>query len=204
MGHVGWDHNARLISSGSNNSPPTGLLTSEALAREEWCSELSYGKEEAATNESQPLVKRNPSPAVASAATKAVEAYSATPAEGGGVLCGNWEEPRQREARRKYDSQTATQEARGKPPPEALEEKNSGAAPQREQQGVQEGIAAKTKGVLRVCGTWKEYRDANSGRLPRQHGDQATYMEDQGDALCKRVIGGMLVYEADGASCGLR
>ncbi|KAF8291762.1 hypothetical protein TcBrA4_0097630 [Trypanosoma cruzi] len=142
-----------------------GLLTSEALAREEWCSELSYGKEEAATNESQPLVKRNPSPAVASAATKAVEAYSATPAEGGGVLCGNWEEPRQREARRKYDSQTATQEARGKPPPEALEEKNSGAAPQREQQGVQEGIAAKTKGVLRVCGTWKEYRDANSGRL---------------------------------------
>ncbi|KAF8279691.1 hypothetical protein TcBrA4_0102460 [Trypanosoma cruzi] len=131
MGHVGWDHQRKTDQQRQQQFSADGLLTSEALAREEWCSELSYGKEEAATNESQPLVKRNPSPAVASAATKAVEAYSATPAEGGGVLCGNWEEPRQREARRKYDSQTATQEARGKPPPEALEEKNSGAAPQR-------------------------------------------------------------------------
>ncbi|PBJ75282.1 hypothetical protein BCY84_11383 [Trypanosoma cruzi cruzi] len=145
--------------------PVDGLSDSEALAREELCLELSNGKEEAATTESQPLVKRNPSHAVASAATKAVEAYSATKAEGGGVLCGNWEEPRQREAGRTFDSRTATQEARGEPPSEALEEKKGGAAPQREQQEVQEGIAAKTKGALRVCGTWKEYRDANSGRL---------------------------------------
>ncbi|EAN94128.1 hypothetical protein Tc00.1047053506821.50 [Trypanosoma cruzi] len=145
--------------------PVDGLSDSEALAREEWCLELSYGKEEAATTESRPIVKRNPSPAVAAAATKAAEACSATPAEGGGVLCSNWEEPRQREAGRTYDSQTATQEARGKPPSEALEEKRGGAAPQREQREVQEGIAAKTKGALRVCGTWKEYRDANIGRL---------------------------------------
>ncbi|RNC33144.1 hypothetical protein TcCL_Unassigned04181, partial [Trypanosoma cruzi] len=89
--------------------PVDGLSDSEALAREGWCSELSYGKEEAATTESQPLVKGNPSPAVAAAATKAAEACSATPAEGGGVLCGNWEEPRQREAGRTYDSQTTTQ-----------------------------------------------------------------------------------------------
>ncbi|KAF8291764.1 hypothetical protein TcBrA4_0097570 [Trypanosoma cruzi] len=100
--------------------PVDGLSDSEALAREELCLELSYGKEEAATTESQPLVKRNPSPAVASAATKAVEAYSATPAEGGGVLCGNWEEPREREAGRTFDSQTATQEARGSRHPRLL------------------------------------------------------------------------------------
>ncbi|EAN83074.1 hypothetical protein TcYC6_0077070 [Trypanosoma cruzi] len=77
-----------------------GLLTSEALARENLGSELSRGKEEAVKIELQTLVERNPSPAAAAAAataTNAAEACSATPAGGGGVLHGQWRELRQRE-----------------------------------------------------------------------------------------------------------
>ncbi|EKF28965.1 hypothetical protein MOQ_007268, partial [Trypanosoma cruzi marinkellei] len=101
--------------------PAEGLSTSEALAQENPVSEFSRGKEEAATTVSQPLVKRSPSPAVAAAAaTKALEARSAMPAEGSGVLCGNWEERRRRETGRTYDSQTAPQEAGGNRHPRLL------------------------------------------------------------------------------------
>ncbi|RNC55835.1 hypothetical protein TcCL_ESM06676 [Trypanosoma cruzi] len=76
-----------------------GLLTSEALARENLGSELSRGKEEAVKIELQTLVERHPFPAAAAAATatNAAEACSATPAGGGGVLHGQWRELRQRE-----------------------------------------------------------------------------------------------------------
>ncbi|EKF30046.1 hypothetical protein MOQ_006151 [Trypanosoma cruzi marinkellei] len=100
--------------------PAEGLSTSEALARENPVSELSRGKEEAATTGSQPLVKRSPFPAVA-AATKALEACSATPAEGGGVLHGQWRELRRRETGRTYDRQTFTKEAGGNRHPRLLE-----------------------------------------------------------------------------------
>ncbi|EAN85978.1 hypothetical protein Tc00.1047053506617.50 [Trypanosoma cruzi] len=73
-----------------------GLLTSEALAREDRDSELSRRKEEAVEIELQTLVERHPSPAEATAAN-AAETFSATPAEGGGVLHGQWRELRQRE-----------------------------------------------------------------------------------------------------------
>ncbi|RNC55836.1 hypothetical protein TcCL_ESM06677 [Trypanosoma cruzi] len=97
-----------------------------------------------------------------------------------------------------------TQEERGKTQAEPLEMKRAGAAPQWKQHEVQEGIPSKTKGALRVSGTWNGVRDSESGRhyYVNTEAKQRTWKIRKGP--CKRVIGGMLAYEANGASCGLR
>ncbi|KAF8287765.1 hypothetical protein TcBrA4_0012540 [Trypanosoma cruzi] len=143
--------------------PVDGLSDSEALAREELCLELSYGKEEAATTESQPLVKRNPSLQLLLLQQRR---WRHTQRRQQKVVACCAATGRSRAARGGRNTTVRRPRKRrgGSRHPRLLREEGW-CSPQREQQGVQEGIAAKTKGVLRVCGKWKEYRDANSGRL---------------------------------------
>ncbi|RNF02918.1 uncharacterized protein Tco025E_08298 [Trypanosoma conorhini] len=161
---------------------------SRALAREQRDLALPQEREEAASPESQPLVSPPPASAAA-AATSVAEAPQTTRVEDDGAAYGNWEELRHKSTGKVYYRHVVTKEVRWDAPPEVLELKREAGAPQQARQEVQEEAASVKKGSpTDLWGVEGVQGPKEWPPLLRQHRDQATHVEDERDALRRRVI----------------